>query len=385
MTIYFLSNATGVWQPLGSYANLSNGTVTQTTTTMNNNATTYFWMVQVTDGTYWTNKTFQFTTRLPPSSSWYNSSWQYRMNITISHAQFNSTLTNYPILVDLTRSSLIGNAQTSGQDFVFTDINNQKLDHQIEYYNSTTGHLTAWVRVPILSSSTDTTIFMYYGNSTVPDQQNSTGVWDSNYLLVLHLNDGPTQCNDSTINGNNGILSGNVTQAQGEIGNGYSFTGGNVSLPKILSGSQTQFTFSAWINAQSGARYFISEWTNNQGAFLQVVGNSVLQFYVNGMMVQKPVTLDQWHYVVGTYNGTALSLWVDGGTPVSVAASAPSWPNQNMTLGDRSDNQRTFYGLIDEVRVSSIARSNDWINTEYLNQNNPSVFYIIGPPESFSP
>jgi ketosteroid isomerase-like protein len=384
MTIYFLSNTTGIWQTLGSYANLPNGTVTQTTATMNSYATTYYWRVEVTDGTNWTNKTFQFTTKLAPPSNWYDPSWQYRMNITISHTQVNSTFTNYPLLVDLTSSSLIGNTQVNGQDFVFTDVTNQKLDHQIEFYNSTTGHLTAWVRLPLLSSTTDTTIFMYYGNTLAPDQQNSTGIWDINYLVVLHLNDGPTQCNDSTIKGNNGTLSGNVAQTQGKIGNGYSFTGGNVSLPKILS-SQTQFTFSAWIYAQSGARYFISEWSNNQGAFLQVVGDNYVQFYVNSMMVQKPVTLNQWHYVVGTYNGTTLSLWVDGGSPTSVTASALVWPNQNMYLGDRSDNQRTFYGLIDEVRVSNIARSNDWINTEYFNQNNPSAFCILGPQESFSP
>jgi hypothetical protein len=341
-------------------------------------------MVEVTDGTNWTNKTFQFTTKLPPPSNWYDPSWQHRTNITASHTQVNSNLANYPLLVDFTSPSLIGNTQTNGQDFVFTDTNNQKLDHQIESYNNNTGHLTAWVRIPLLSSTTDTTIFMYYGNPACSDQQNSTGIWDINYLVVLHLNDGPTQCNDSTIKGNNGTLSGNVAQTQGKIGNGYSFTGGNVSLPKILS-SQTQFTFSAWIYAQSGARYFISEWSNNQGAFLQVVGDSVVQFYINGVMAQKPVTLNQWHYVVGTYNGTTLSLWVDGGSPTSVTASAPVWPNQNTYLGDRSDNQRTFYGLIDEVRVSNIARSSDWINTEYINQNNPSAFCILGPQESFSP
>jgi hypothetical protein len=57
-----------------------------------------------------------------------------------------------------------------------------------------------------------------------------------------------------------------------------------VTLPKVLSG-QTQFTFGAWIYAQSGARYFISEWANNQGAFLQVAGDNYIQFYINGIML----------------------------------------------------------------------------------------------------
>jgi hypothetical protein len=55
-----------------------------------------------------------------------------------------------------------------------------------------------------------------------------------------------------------------------------------------------------------------------------------------------------------------------------------------MYVGDRYDHTRQFNGFIDEVRVSNIARSSDWINTEYKNQNNPAVFYTIGSEQSYS-
>src|SRR5260370_41912082 len=35
-------------------------------------------------------------------------------------------------------------------------------------------------------------------------------------------------------------------------------------------------------------------------------------------------------------------------------------------------------GSIDEFRVSTIARSADWIATEYKNQSSPSTFYSVG-------
>ena len=38
---------------------------------------------------------------------------------------------------------------------------------------------------------------------------------------------------------------------------------------------------------------------------------------------------------------------------------------------------------IDEVRVSPFARSTEWIQTQYNNQNNPSMFYIV--PEETGP
>jgi hypothetical protein len=382
MNITFLSNSTGTWQNLGGKTNVSKGVYNQPTTAMNSYLTTYWWSVQVTDGTSWTNETFQFTTK-SSSSNWYNPSWQYRMNITINHTQVSSDQTNFPLLVELTDSALTTEAQPNGQDFVFTDINNNKLNDEIESYNSSTGQLIAWVEIPLLSSTTDTTVMLYYGNPTCPDQQNATGVWDSNYLMVLHMNGNQTVCNDSTTNGNNGTLNGSVSQAPGIIDGSLNFSGGYVALPQVCT-TQTQFTFSAWIYAESGARYIISEWANSQGAFLQVTGNSVVQFYVNGVMVQESVSLGQWYYVVGTFNGTTATLYLDGGSPVSVSALSPVWGSQTMYIGDRYDHTRMFLGLIDEVRVSSIARSSSWIATEYANQNSPSTFYTIGIQETYS-
>jgi hypothetical protein len=382
MNITFSSNSTGLWLPLGTYSNVSSGVCTQITTNMNGYGTTYWWSVQVTDGTYWTNQTFSFTTKTSPSS-WWNSSWQYRMNVTIDHTKVSSDQSNFPLLIDLTNSTVATEAQPQGQDFVFVDANNQKLDDQIESYNSGAGHLVAWVRIPLLSSTSDTTITMYYGNPTCPDQQNPTGVWDSNYLMVLHLSENQTRCYDSTTNGNNGTLNGSVSQVPGKIDGSLNFTGGYVSLPQVLT-SQTQFTFSAWIFPQSGARYFISEWANNQGAFLQVASDNHLQLYVNGVMVGESITLNQWHYVVATYDGTTARLYLDGGSPASVSAAIPIWGSQSMYLGDRYDHTRQFNGLIDEVRVSNFARSSSWISTEYADQNSPSTFYTIGTQETYS-
>ncbi|MFX1243240.1 MAG: hypothetical protein ACFFA7_18490, partial [Promethearchaeota archaeon] len=42
-----------------------------------------------------------------------------------------------------------------------------------------------------------------------------------------------------------------------------------------------------------------------------------------------------------------------------------------------------FYGSIDEVRFSDIYRTDEWIETEYNNQNDPQFFLTLGPEESF--
>ena len=47
-----------------------------------------------------------------------------------------------------------------------------------------------------------------------------------------------------------------------------------------------------------------------------------------------------------------------------------------------TDRYNCLPGTIDEIRISSSARSADWIITEYQNQNNPSGFIDTGLEES---
>ena len=64
MNITFMTNSSGSWQIIGSNNTEHDGTYRQTTTDMNNYNTTYYWSVNITDGTVWSNKTYYFTTRL---------------------------------------------------------------------------------------------------------------------------------------------------------------------------------------------------------------------------------------------------------------------------------------------------------------------------------
>ncbi|MCK4894025.1 MAG: DUF2341 domain-containing protein, partial [Calditrichia bacterium] len=136
---------------------------------------------------------------------WFNLSWDNRKNITINHSKVNGSQVNFPILINITDTDLRDDAQSDGDDIVFTDSDNSQLDHEIEFYNGTTGYLVAWVRIPTLSNTTDTVIHMYYGNAGASNQENASGVWDSNFVMVQHLSETPAGTTyDSTSYGNNG-------------------------------------------------------------------------------------------------------------------------------------------------------------------------------------
>ena len=36
--------------------------------------------------------------------------------------------------------------------------------------------------------------------------------------------------------------------------------------------------------------------------------------------------------------------------------------------------------MLDELRLSSVVRSSDWIATEYANQSDPTTFYAVSEP-----
>jgi hypothetical protein len=353
---------------------------------------------------------------LASAQGWYNGAWTYRKAITISSSQNSggSNLTNFPLLISVTDSNLAAAAQSSGDDILFTASDGvTKLSHEIETYTSSIGLLNAWVCVPSISPTTNTVIYMYYGNSSASSQQNPTGAWDSNFMGVWHLPNGSTlSANDSTGHGNNGSISG-AGAVGGEIGGAASFNGSSsvISIGGASSVQITgQITMSGWVNvpvfpppdANGNCcwSYIIGKGYDgsNEGFFLrlndqngpmlleagsyQYPTNNTVGWTISGW------NTNSWHYVVGSYDGSAWHVYLDGvledssnQTTGAVASGA------GVSLGGTLINgtlTRFWNGDLDEVRLSNIARSPAWIAAEYHNQSSPSTFFSIGGQETSS-
>jgi hypothetical protein len=311
--------------------------------------------------------------------------WSYRKMITINHTKVAGDLSDFPVLIDLTDSDLATHAQPDGDDILFrAEDTTTKLSHEIERYDSGTGKLTAWVKIPSLSSTQDTIIYLYYGNENAENQQDAKNVWDSDYLAVQHMKETSGTIYDSTINHNNGNpINGIALGIKGKIDGGDQFDGvdDRVVLPQVFS-IENQFTFEAWINSSNKQGYIISQRDNlSRGAFLQY-NPSTFQFFLNNnQKAVRSTTPNAWHYVVGVFDGTTARLYIDNITPVSVVGNI-TWPNENLIIGDRSALGRAFSGTLDEIRLSKTARSEAYIKTSYNNQNNPAAFAVAGTAES---
>jgi hypothetical protein len=344
-------------------------------------------------------------------------SFAYQKTITIDHNQVSGSgsLLNFPILIDLYDTDLHDSSkvQVDGDDIRFASTTGEWYDHEIDYFdrsfNTTHAHLTAWVRIPSLSTSSDTTIRMYYGNRTMSAQENPTGVWDNNYAGVWHLSEDPAgTIYDSTSSNNQGNSSGGMTSddlISGQIGLSLSFDGsddyidfGNDSSLNIGSGD---FAFGMWfmistvtntsplggkgLSGANGKRYIITMGPNAECAPGEIKGE-IDDDNVSKEYAKSAAKYDNsiWHYVVLVRDGTNLRLYING-TEIAVESIGTygnlDMPDYSFYIGRIRDGVDRWGGQIDEVRISNSARSADWIATEYNNQRNLSSFFSVGDEE----
>jgi hypothetical protein len=330
-----------------------------------------------------------------------------------------AALTDYPVLINISSDDdlrTIGNGgyvqNANGYDIVFRDSGGvTQLDHEVEDYDPATGKLVAWVRVPSLSGSADTTIYMYYGNAgIISPTENPTGVWSNGYVGVWHLKEtagGSEAIKNSTANaGLDGTDSGSPTfNATGQINGAVSFDGTNrIAIADPGTGSVLDFgtgdsiTLSAWIRPQSvsgfstvlikndsnGSDYSANyAWQFYDRPVFSYYGTSTYNNYETSSSV---LAAGNWYHTAFTYTfGTAGSanVYVNG---TSQAGSwtggsgneTPTQANDQLWFADDAAAER-FSGIMDELRISDKVRSSCWIQTGYNNQVWPNTAATPSP------
>ena len=336
------------------------------------------------------------------NTNWWNTTWPYRKLISINHTKVASDLTDFTVLIHMcSDTDLAARAQDDGDDiaFVLYSDNTTQLDHEIELFNGTTGRTVAWANVPSLSSTIDTKIWLYYGNSICPSQQNVNSTWNSDYLSVHHLNETGTTMYDSTGYNNNGISTGTNFTATGKIDGGQLYNGNDKIVVNNFTHSPKALTIEGWVYRDSTAFIYIAckgtysstnDWIlylrNNQSA------NQGIDFSIKNhtSYIRKGDTpVNCWFYLTASYNNGSAALYFNA-TQIGTGTGWPSIPNSYPHLGLGNDYLGTEGGQypmtnvkLDEFRVSKIARNSGWITTCYNNQNDPGSFYSIGAEQQY--
>lgn len=328
--------------------------------------------------------------------------------VTIDHTKCGaSDSTNFPIVFTGTYTYLktTGNGgnvtSSSGFDIVFaTDATGLTLyDFELAEYHATTGLVEFWIRIPTLSHTVDTVIYLFYGNAAVTTYQGTTSTWNANYIRVYHVADlgaaTPNETNSTSASATltyGGGSSSNITPVAGKIGGAAHNAISSTHMRATASGcpaSNTAMTLSNWVKTTTTAvagtfsmgktAGFVEVYLTANGPSAGKTGMGDVSVY--GVQGTSTTLNDgNWHYVVGTTNGSSVcKIYVDG-ILEATNTQALAWDvTENLYLFNILTGGFQFQNSdIDEAHILNVAVSADWVTTEFNNQNNPATFYAVG-------
>ncbi|MFC1742059.1 DUF2341 domain-containing protein, partial [Nanoarchaeota archaeon] len=333
-------------------------------------------------------------------SNWWNSLWSKRKQINITNTGATS-LVDFPAYLNISKATEM---QGGYDDLRFLNgscsaTGGVELDYELVNYTSTKADV--WVRVPTLSTGV-AQICLYYGNPSASSGENASGVWNSSYKLVMHLDEDPVGAvaiSDSTTYANNGTTEGSMASEDlvtGMVGNGLDFDGDDDRIYSPDDDSldlTTAMTLEAWANTNnipdSWSRIFdkSSDSDTDDGySMVQRKSDTALAIGVNvaGDYGDTFVT-GVWYYFVGTWQSGDSKVYYNGTLNATGSMTGPITVNiYNMSIGGSEFADRWFNGTMDELRVSNVTRSADWINQSFLMIADPASYVSFGAAESAS-
>ena len=229
------------------------------------------------------------------------------------------------------------------------------------------------------NSLSSTFSFSFTTSAVALDDPSLVGLW--------HFDEGSgTTASDSSGKGNNGQLVNGPVWTTGKVGNALQFDGVDdyVNIPNSANLNPTsQITIDFWVNAPSYADYgmMVSKIYSEQWAVMWHGGSGRIrcdimpwfsysgshgEFYSN-----TELSLNQWHHVACTFDGTNARIYIDGVLDKTSAAVSGSISTSTHPLligtfwPEVYPGVYSFRGELDEVEIYDRALTADEIKAHY--------------------
>ncbi|MEI6972259.1 MAG: glycine-rich domain-containing protein, partial [bacterium] len=332
----------------------------------------------------------------------------YLMPVTFTNDSRLNTHTNFPALVVLDTNKVnYSQFMANAQDLRFIDGAGNELRHEVESWmstNSTASNSYIWVQIPTLTPGC--VITAYWGNAgaTLPAYRTNGTVWAEGYAGVWHMKEASAaQIMDSTANANNSSANPFASTASGMVGDGMTASANYATVNDAASLDWTRITFGGWFKPTDvvaeqglfakgleGANEFGLRVANVEGYTYKGFRAWVDDNGSGGPPVWSPEgssAAGQWQYVVATYDGSTMRMYVNG----TESGSGASWSGTPLNssgalyFGTYYDTTSYKYsGDMDEIRMATVARSANWIWAEYANMAHHGSFVSNGVVSSLA-
>jgi biopolymer transport protein ExbB len=328
------------------------------------------------------------------SASWWNNDWKFRKEINFDTTPAGGDVAGSTqddlvlVRLSLANFSYFNDTKPDGSDFrLVTGDDKTPLKFHFEKYDPQDQLALLWVRVPQLTGASKTDkIFAYYGNADAPSAADVPGTYDANQSLVLSFSETTGLPMDSTAYKNNPSASNASLTPASLIAGGAKFSGQeSITVPASASLRllpNQGFTASAWVRIeqpQSAAVLALID----QGKSLELdldgakpVARAMLGGAPITVTATSDLSLSQWHHLALTAGDGKLTLYVDGVVSGSASVSLQEIGG-SFTIG-AANGGKFLSGDIDEVQVSKVARSADWIKTAARGQGMDPNLIVYG-------
>ena len=265
-----------------------------------------------------------------------------------------------------------------------------QLAYEIEAWNPD-GASTVWVKLPRLEPAA--TLTLRWGDATAVKAEGC--IWGEESSAVFHFPK-EDQTKDSSVHAGQYASSGNeyVEDAPTACGHQFGTTSCNLKTPdgkvEQYAGLTNKFTISFWLRASGSKQGYLfnmrAQGTSSQFAILyKWSGANTLSWYsyagtiVNGKTGNTapscPITLPtdmRWHHYAFTYDGSAMSGYLDGELKKTwtQAMSLIPWNLSKgyVSISGSSPTSDSPDCAMDELRFESVGRSADWVRAQCESQ-----------------
>lgn len=352
------------------------------------------------------------------------SGWKPHKRISIRIGIQTAEITNIPIDLYLSESSGITNLNLA-DFFIELESSSNRKKIAITESDGTTevkaeivrwdhSARKVWIKFKATSiSSTSDTIFYLYYDKTHADNTNigdvtetaAQDVYDNNHLSVYNLEQDPSgsapQMLDSTSNNNDGTSNGTMTSGDlvdGQIGKGIEFDGVDDDLQlsdNTIWDGATTLTISSWIKYDPSASdddlNIITDFKHTPSDIslkfrVQKSRQAILFAVCDGTTEENLFTDNNtilpstWYHVAVVFvGGTSISTYINGELSKSTGITVASLDSEDNAIFIGRDayigGVSHYKGIIDQVSISNVARSAEWINAQYIAGKDQLVEY----------
>ena len=292
---------------------------------------------------------------------------------------------NFPLLVRLNGKAFqFAQVKNGGEDIRFSDSSGSSLAYQIEEWNASQETASIWVKIPLIKGNDRQVIRVHWGNPHAVSESNGAAVFGNanGFCSVLHL-DGSLKDEVGSVM----PVDAGTSAVRGMIGDGrHCSAGTGIDCGNAITSfpnADSPFSSAAWFRAEAAGvtlfgwgRYAtrLNGKTGDGNEVLINIGSPLSLGWASdgpgGVAASTPPVMQEWYHVVATYADGLSQIYVNGrldGARTHKAAMS-MMDTISMLIGGGRPRSYNFVGDVDEVRVSKVARSADWIKLEYENK-----------------